>query len=1113
MAQTITLKRSSVAGRAPTTVDLSLGEIAINTFDGVVYIKKNNGTESIVSLREITENTLVIDSSGLSNSSSGTLAGVLSDLDSAITAAGGGTFVTTNTAQTISGQKTFTGGVLANSIQVTGGTGTQGTVTWNSDEETLDLIQNGSTLQLGQEVHYHVRNNTAALIPNGTPVMATGTIGESSRITIAPMDGTNVANSKFFLGFTTTDIAADSDGKVTHFGKIRGINTSAYALGTVLYISTTVVGGVTTTEPVAGMKLPVAFVINSHASVGAIFVRATNGSSMADLHDVNEAGLANGNLLRYESATNQWKPIASTTTNITEGTNLYYTTARANSAIDARVTKTFVDALGVRAATADKLTTARTISLTGDVTGSVSFDGSANASITAVVQDDSHNHIISNVDGLQTELDSKIKYSDVIMNTNPFGGKKLYINSINDAMFRAADRWIVSGTIRNKSDDSLVSTVSGSSLKPLFDGSYETRVIVPAGTYLTVNINFNGGNFPGYPYGNLYISHYYTEFSESATLRVYSNYEPHGIGWHEFTFSTFVESFGAQILKAYNNKFAISEMEFIIRASDTASAGVTAIDYQLDRPGTNEMPLLDKYKTNILYDSLLFRSGTATNNVTINNLGIVESTGSHRAPIFYDSNNTAYYTDPASTSNLLGLTVTNTITGSISGNAGTATKLATPRTISLAGDVTGSVSFDGSANVSITATVADDSHNHIISNVDGLQTALNLKAPLASPALTGVPTAPTATAGTNTTQIATTAYVQTAVSSLVDSAPGTLDTLNELAAALGDDPNFATTVTNNIATKVSKSGDTMTGNLTFTGGNGIYGGVSASQARIWAYNAAASGFGIYYTEGSPDNLRFDVSGNAQTGTPDLELTPDTLKVNGNTVFHDGYHPNADTLTTARNIALTGAVTGNANFDGSGNISITTTATNDPTLTINGDASGSATFTNLGNATLTLTVADDSHNHVISNVDGLQTALNGKQPVGNYVTTDTTQTITATKTFNSLIATTIDVGTITSTESATLATVTQTQIASFAAASYGSAKFLVQATRGTARHITEVLVVHDGTTASATEYGTVVTSTPLFTLDVDISSGNVRLLAISTTTDSTSYKVYETLMKA
>jgi hypothetical protein len=64
---------------------------------------------------------------------------------------------------------------------------------------------------------------------------------------------------------------------------------------------------------------------------------------------------------------------------------------------------------------------------------------------------------------------------------------------------------------------------------------------------------------------------------------------------------------------------------------------------------------------------------------------------------------------------------------SISGNAGTATKLETARTIGLSGDVTGSTSFDGSGNATITATVADDSHNHVISNVDGLQSALDGK--------------------------------------------------------------------------------------------------------------------------------------------------------------------------------------------------------------------------------------------------------------------------------------------------------------------------------------------------------------------------------------------------
>ena len=99
-------------------------------------------------------------------------------------------------------------------------------------------------------------------------------------------------------------------------------------------------------------------------------------------------------------------------------------------------------------------------------------------------------------------------------------------------------------------------------------------------------------------------------------------------------------------------------------------------------------------------------------------------------------------------------------------------------------------------------------------------TDLALKANLASPALTGTPTAPTATAGTNTTQIATTAFVTGAVSDLIASAPGALNTLDELAAALGDDANFASTVTTSLAAKAPLASPTFTGTVTVAA-NGI----------------------------------------------------------------------------------------------------------------------------------------------------------------------------------------------------------------------------------------------------------------------------------------------------
>jgi hypothetical protein len=92
---------------------------------------------------------------------------------------------------------------------------------------------------------------------------------------------------------------------------------------------------------------------------------------------------------------------------------------------------------------------------------------------------------------------------------------------------------------------------------------------------------------------------------------------------------------------------------------------------------------------------------------------------------------------------------------------------------------------------------------------------------LANPALTGIPTAPTAAPGTNTTQIATTAYVtnsvSTAVSNVIDLAPGALDTLNELAAALNDDANFASNLSTTLGTKASLTGTETLTNKTISG--------------------------------------------------------------------------------------------------------------------------------------------------------------------------------------------------------------------------------------------------------------------------------------------------------
>ena len=144
-------------------------------------------------------------------------------------------------------------------------------------------------------------------------------------------------------------------------------------------------------------------------------------------------------------------------------------------------------------------------------------------------------------------------------------------------------------------------------------------------------------------------------------------------------------------------------------------------------------------------------------------------------------------------------------------------------------------------------------------------------------ALAGNPTTTTQTAGNSTTRVATTAFVSTAISNLVDSSPSALNTLNELAAALGDDANFSTTVTNSIATKLPLAGGTMTGTLILAGDD--------TDVLIETKNTSASSasqFKISHNLGSDviqsqrGDLTLDVAG-------DIVLDAD----GGDLAFNDG----------------------------------------------------------------------------------------------------------------------------------------------------------------------------------------------------------------------------------
>ena len=185
----------------------------------------------------------------------------------------------------------------------------QGQLTWNADEQTLDLGKGGGvTLQLGSEQLSLVRNSTASTIPNGTAVMFAGTLGNSGRLLVAPMVADGSFPGYVFFGITTQAIAAGADGFVTTFGKVRQVNTSAFTEGAILWCNPAIPGGLTQTEPQApNLKLPVAAVISSKNN-GILMVRSDTGRRLQDLHDVEANGSkADGDVLTYVAANSRWE--------------------------------------------------------------------------------------------------------------------------------------------------------------------------------------------------------------------------------------------------------------------------------------------------------------------------------------------------------------------------------------------------------------------------------------------------------------------------------------------------------------------------------------------------------------------------------------------------------------------------------------------------------------------------------------------------------------------------------------------------------------------------------------------------------------------------------------
>ena len=412
------------------------------------------------------------------------------------------------------------------------------------------------------------------------------------------------------------------------------------------------------------------------------------------------------------------------------GSNVTLTPDATNDKITIGITKTNVtDALGYTPPT-----TNTTYGAAGTSLGLVKSGGDVTISSgTITVNDDSHNHVISNVDGLQDALDAKGSASDVsnlktlvgdtsvssqitsaltsyepksnvtskgsatqpvyfdsngvaqpttytlgksvpsnavftdttysagtglslsnkifsinssvitkgdtLQTTNPFGGKQLYISKIDNAFYAADKRWTVTGSYTGARSG----TYSASQLSNLFDGNYENTLTIFKGCTAKIRITFNTDYesdtyngikvFPGYPYGYVYLSYYYINTpSTSSKMRVYCNYNDHGIGEHEYTMSLHAGSYpspgassGTSLVEVVRQPvYAVSYIEFEITGATNYDVYLSQIEIKLDRPDSTKTPFLSKYGSEKLYYPLtapLFKGnleGNATTATTAN---------------------------------------------------------------------------------------------------------------------------------------------------------------------------------------------------------------------------------------------------------------------------------------------------------------------------------------------------------------------------------------------------------------------------------------------------------------------------------------------------------------
>ena len=302
MANKIQVKRSAVPAKVPTTTDLDLGEIGINTYDGKMYIKQDNGTPAIIQI-------------GAGGSGTGDVTGPGSSTDNALARFDSTTGkIIQNSIGILDDSGNLTGiNSITDPDYVTFNTGyatglTTGQLGWDSTNNSLAFGMAGGNIvqHIGEDQYLYIK--ASATITKGQVIMFTGSVGASGVLTGAPATG--ITDGTYIIGIAAEAIANNAFGFVQTFGVLTNVNTSAFADADILWYDPSVTGGLTATKPSApNVKAQVASCNKGgSAGGGVITVRVNPGSQLGGTDSNVQFGtLASGQTIIYDATAGYWK--------------------------------------------------------------------------------------------------------------------------------------------------------------------------------------------------------------------------------------------------------------------------------------------------------------------------------------------------------------------------------------------------------------------------------------------------------------------------------------------------------------------------------------------------------------------------------------------------------------------------------------------------------------------------------------------------------------------------------------------------------------------------------------------------------------------------------------